>query len=224
MLRSTDAGLKEVDGALTGQRAKPAVAPPATETEAAERVVALVNQARGLASRAGNAQAPPVVSRFEETLRLLYQVKLPTGVPTGPASLTDMVRMGLRDLRGSMALVRLANGSGSMEDLEEVTHFTDSLVQRTQVVVQQPAAAPAAEAPAPARRRRTPTTTGRARAPRQRKGAKEPTNPSAVVFARSMGEEMDDARVRAWAEDMATGKLSEAQFIEIGRASCRERV
>ena len=222
VLRSTDAALKEVDSALTGRPAGTAPAQPpgaVTETEAAERVINLVRQARQAASRAGNAQGSQVVFRFQEALRLLFQVSLPT-TPTSrgteAASPIDLVRMGLRDLRGSMALARLANGSGSLDDLEEVTHFTDALVQRTQAAVQarpgpQPPAEPVPAPAAPARRRRPPAGP---RPRRSRGKSKEPANPSAVVFARSMGEEMEDSRVLGWARDLEIGKLSEAQFID----------
>jgi hypothetical protein len=129
---------------------------------------------------------------------------------------SDVLRTALKNLRGSMALVRLANGGGSVDDVEEVARFAEELAGQLQPG--HPAAHPVTE-PTEARPTAVPRSAARPAKARP-KGAgrgrkkKEPPNPSAVAFARAMGEEMGDATVKRWAEDLAAAKITEDQFID----------
>ena len=118
-----------------------------------------------------------------------------------------------------MALMRLANGTGSLEDLAEMVRFAEDLVgqaQRGIQVVQGAAPAPPAPAPPPAPAappaRRSPSREGRSPT-RARKAGASP-NPSVVTFSRAMAEEMGDSTVQRWAGDVAAGRMTEDQFID----------
>ena len=222
VLRSGDAALKEVDGALTGGSPSPSPGPSqplGREQQLAQRVVSLVQQGGEAAKRAGDPKTPTATARFQETMRLLFQQSFPVaeaGLSDLMPAPLDVLRMALKNLRGSVALVRLANGAGSLDDLEEVARSAEELSDQLKPALPsartaaEPAAArPAAiphSAPRPAKARAKGTGKGRKK--------KEPPNPSAVAFARAMGEEMGDATVKRWAEDLAAAKITEDQFID----------
>ena len=222
-LRTGDSSISQLDAALTGRRPAPGpVQVPASVEEVAERVVSLVRQGQGEAQRSGDPTAPGVVAPFREATRLLAQTSLPvdtsslTGLVPSPGGL---IRGGLRALRGSMTLSRLASGTGSLEDMEEIVSLAEDLVGQAQKGIQAvqgvaPALAPApapASAPAPAPAPSAPPA--RRRASRARKTA-EPPNPSVVAFSRAMAEEMGDSTVERWAGDVAAGKMTEEKFFD----------
>ena len=217
VLRSGDAALKEVDGALTGGTASAAPGSSRAlgpEQQLAQRVVSLVKQGGEAAKRAGDPKTPTATARFQETMRLLFQQSFPVeaGLSDLMPSPSDVLRLALKNLRGSMALVRLANGAGSVEDVEEVARFAEELgdqLQPSHAATEPMGAHPTVvppSAPRPAKAR--PKGAGRG------KRKKEPPNPSAVAFARAMGEEMGDATVKRLAEDLAAAKITEDQFID----------
>jgi pyruvate/2-oxoglutarate dehydrogenase complex dihydrolipoamide acyltransferase (E2) component len=221
VLRSGDAAVREVDGALTGQRVSTTGGPPAgSEQAVAEQVASLVRQGKQEATRTGNPRTPGVVGRFQEALRLLFQV--PLAEESGSLSdlmpsPMDMLKMGLRDLRGSMALIRLANGTGSLADVEEVASFAEELAGRVQAGIQAVQGVAPEPPPAPPSSQAQASPPSGARPPRRsaRRGkGKEPVNPSASAFARAMAEEMGDARVKRWAGELGRGRITEDQFIE----------
>ena len=221
VLRSGDAALREVDGALTGGTASAAPGSSRAlgpEQQLAQRVVSLVNQGGEAAKRAGDPKTPTAIARFQETMRLLFQQSFPVeaGLSDLMPSPSDVLRMALKNLRGSMALVRLANGAGSVEDVEEVARFAEELAEQLQpstslanTTMEPTATRPEIVQPPAAK----PTKT-RAKGTGRGKKKKEPPNPSAVAFARAMGEEMGDATVKRWAEDLAAAKITEDQFID----------
>lgn len=131
VLQSADGAVRQVDSALTGRRG-PA---PASEGDVADRVVALVRQGRQEASET-HPQAPGVVATFREALQNMNLMPVDSDVLPSPG---DAVRTGLRDLRGSIALVRLVGGRGSLDDVEEVASFADNVIERVQ---RSPAARP----------------------------------------------------------------------------------
>ena len=152
-------------------------------------------------------------------MRLLFQQSFPVaeaGLSDLMPSPLDVVRMALKNLRGSMALVRLANGGGSVADVEEVARFAEELADQLQPG--HPAAHPVTE-PTEARPTAVPRSAARPAKARPKgmgrgRKKKEPPNPSAVAFARAMGEEMGDATVKRWAEDLAAARITEDQFID----------
>ena len=222
VLRSGDAALKEVDGALTGGTPSATSGPAralGSEEQLARQVVSLVRQGGEAARGAGDPKTPNAIARFQEAVRLLFLKPFPvadSGVSDLMPSPLDVLRMALRNLRGSMALVRLANGTGSIDDVEDVAGFAEGLADQLQPSLQatrlaaepsgtQPVQVPPSAA-LPAKPRPKRTSRG--------KRKKEPPNPSAVAFARAMGEEMGDATVKRWAEDLAASKITEDQFID----------
>jgi pyruvate/2-oxoglutarate dehydrogenase complex dihydrolipoamide acyltransferase (E2) component len=227
VLRSGDAAVREVDGALTGQSAssvRTPLLPPGSEQQVAEQVASLVRQGKQEATRTGDPRTPGVVARFQEVLRLLFEVPL-AGEPGGLSDLMpspmDMLRMGLRDLRGSMALVRLANGAGTLTDVEEVASFAEDLAGRLQQGAQALSSPPMPEPAqqAPAARASVQAKPARGRGARRKQvpsGAerKQRGNPSAAAFARAMAEEMGNPEVKRWAGDLARGRITEDQFID----------
>ena len=215
VLKSGDAAVKEVDGALTGghpRPAPPAIDSPASDEEIAQQVVSLIQRGREEAARAGDPRRPGVVGRFQDLMRLLFQVPLSrdgglTNIMPSPA---EAVRTGLRDLRGSMALVRLANGTGSLADVEEVARFAEDLVGRVQQGLQ---AVQAPEPPpdqTPSGANPAPQKASRKRTPRRRKAAPDS---AAVAFAQAVAEEMGDAQVTGWAEEFTAGKITEPTWV-----------
>lgn len=219
VLRSADSALQQVDAALTGGRAP--VTPMVSEEHLARRVATVLQQAEQAATTAG-LEAPATTSRFAEALRLVRTPLPPTpAVADMMPAPHEMVRMALRDLRGSTALMRLASGAGTTDDLEEVGRFATELSDRMGVVQgavgqklptgQQgaPEARPAQPRregpPAPDRkpRRRSPKTAAPPAAERS----------TGVLLAQAIGEEMGDARVTKWADQVAQGKITEKQFL-----------
>ncbi|MDP3063631.1 MAG: hypothetical protein Q8O40_10565 [Chloroflexota bacterium] len=213
-LRSVDAALQQVDGALTGSRAP--VTPMVSEEYLARRVATVLQQAEQAAKTAGLA-APATTSRFAEALRLARTPLPPTPavadmMPTPP----EMVRMALRDLRGSTALMRLASGAGTTDDLEEVGRFATDLSDRMGTV-QAATAQQGAPAARPAQPRQegppAPERKPRRRSPRAAPAAPAGKPSTGVLLAQAIGEEMGDARVKKWADQVAQGKLTEKQFL-----------
>ena len=219
VLKSGDAAVREVDGALTGGTNRPQQSPlpnAPSEEQVTHQVAALVRLAREEATRSGDPRAPGVMARFREAMRLLFQLPLPvadTGLSDIMPSPMEAARMGLRDLRGSMAMVRLANGTGSLADVEEVARFADEVAGRLQHGAQAPQGAAgeptAGHAPAPTVPAKA-TGTRRRAAKRRRKATPET---AAVSFARAVAEEMADAQVKEWAEEFATGKINESTWV-----------
>lgn len=220
VLRSTDSAVKEVDGALTGRR--PATEPEGNPTtmsdeQAAERVNSLIRQGSQEARQSQNPQSPLVVNPFKEAMQLLLQMRLPNSI-AGLADMlpspADAVKTGLRDLRGSMALLHLANGTGSLSDVEEVASFVDNLAGRAQTIantVTQPVKS--AEVTSPPNNP-NPQPTSR-RAPRGgRRQLKQPASDEAVAFARAIGQAMGEDRVLKAAQGMEDGTVSEKQFLD----------
>ena len=140
----------------------------------------------------------------------------------------DIIRMALRDLRGSDYLLRLAQGTGTLEDLESLTKWADELYDRankTQKVVAQPkptivSGAPVSEPQEPvlvpvavskskakAKKKRDTTPEKRDTTPKQ------PPHPTDVAFAIAVAEELGDNKVKDWANQYANGKISEKQWI-----------
>ncbi|KKK47285.1 hypothetical protein LCGC14_3156770, partial [marine sediment metagenome] len=60
--------------------------------------------------------------------------------PAMMRTVNDIIRMSLRDLRGSQNLFRLAQGNGTLDDLDSLTKWADEIsdrVGKTQKVIAQ---------------------------------------------------------------------------------------
>lgn len=229
ILHAGDSAVRQVDGALHGSPS-PVPVPPtqaASEEQVAQQVASLIREGGQEASSSGNPQGPGVVSRFQEALRTLFQLPLSGSLENLADMLPspmDMLRSGLRDLRGSMALVRLANGMGTLADVQEVANYAEVVANRVQAL-QAPVVAPAAP-PAPPRRppaapAAAPTEPAR-RAPRkrtprgtsQRSSRRKKPDEADAAFAQAVAEELGDDQVKGWAQEYSDGKMTEAQWIK----------
>ncbi|MFC1935978.1 hypothetical protein ACFLX9_04435, partial [Chloroflexota bacterium] len=112
-------------------------------------------------------------------------------------------------LRGSMALVRLANGTGSLADVGEVARFAEELVGRVQQGMQT-IQSPTPPDQTPSEAKPPPKKASRKRATRRRKATSESPE---VAFARAVAEELADAQVKEWAEQFAQGKINESTWV-----------
>jgi len=222
ILRSGDSAFRQVDGALQGNPSPALLAPPqaaASEEQVAQQVTTLIREGGREASSTGDPQGPAVVNRFQDVLKRLFQLPL-TGSFESLADMlpapADMLRSGLRDLRGSMALVRLANGMGTLGDVQEVANYAEVVtgrIQSLQMPVTAPAAPPAPPAAAaspPASPRRSPSGTSQKRRTSRRKKPDE----AEAAFAKAVAEEMGDDQVKGWAQEYSDGKMTEAQWMK----------
>ncbi|KKM85874.1 hypothetical protein LCGC14_1284740, partial [marine sediment metagenome] len=142
----------------------------------------------------------------------------------------DLIRMALRDLRGSEYLVKLAQGNGTLDDLEKLSQWADELTDRakTQKIIAQPKPSkeppvPAASAPGSVESSSSisssapegePAPAPQARKPRKRSTTpKAKGNPEDMAFAQAVAAELGDTKVNGWAQDLADGKISEKQWI-----------
>lgn len=218
VIRTGDSTIKGLDSALTGGPAPESSNPEQSFLE----VVALMQSAMEEARSKGTATAPAVIQRSREILGRVTKVE-PAWRP-GPAivrTINDVIRMALRDLRGSEHLLKLAQGTGTLEDLDSLTTWADELtsrVDKTQRVVaqpkpslkpsepvsepQEPVLVPVPQASTKAKTRKKRDTT-----------PKKKANPEDIAFAQSVAEEMGDNKVKDWAKQFADGKISEKQWI-----------
>ena len=147
-LRAGDSTIKELDSALTGQ----ASSAPTTAEQSFLEIIALMQAAFVEAREAGSASAPAVVQRAREALgRVSREEPAWRPAPSAVRTVNDVFRTALRDLRASQDLVKLAQGNGTLDDLEKLSQWADDLTDRlakTQKIVAQPK--PSKEQPVPA--------------------------------------------------------------------------
>jgi len=218
VIREGDHTLKDLDSALTGGPSPESGNPEKSFLE----VVALMQAAMEEAKQKGSANNPAVVQRAREILGKVTKAE-PAWRPA-PAmmrTVNDIIRMALRDLRASQNLLQLAQGSGTLDDLDSLTKWADEVTDRvgkTQQVIAQPkplktpveavsepqepvlVPVPAAKKEAKAKKKRSTTP-------------KKKPNPEDIAFAQAVAEEMGDTKVKGWAQDFAEGKVSEKQWI-----------
>lgn len=225
VISSADSSLKTLDGSLTG-RAAPAPAAPAAAaapsggSDMSGQVVALVSQAQQAFQQTGNLSSPQVTQPFQQLMSMLMQPSL-AGLP-GPDALSGLMptaSTALQDLRGSMALFRLANGTGTPDDFLAVLNFAQQLQGRVQSATQTAqtttAAAPAAAA-ASASTQAEPKKTRRRRSRSKKSTAVNPNAPDEAnqALATGVAEELKDASLKKAAREYNAGKLSEDGFQE----------
>jgi len=218
VIRQGDFTLRDLDSALTGG--------PSLESSNSEQsfleVVALMQAALEEARQKGSANNPAVVQRAREILGKVTKAE-PAWRPA-PAmmrTVSDIIRMSLRDLRGSQNLLRLAQGTGTLDDLDSLTKWADEIsdrVGKTQQVIAQPkplktpveAVSEPQEAvlvPVPVAKKETKAKKKRDTTPKKK------ANPEDIAFAKAVAEEIGDNKVKGWAQDFADGTISEKQWI-----------
>lgn len=232
-ISTADTSVRKVDGSLTGgvpggvPGTLPAVNPQTIpqDGQVVSQVMTLARQGQQAAQEAGNLQSPRVAEAFQQLMRLIFNPSIARtdALQDLLPSPAQALQMGMRDLRGSVALVRLANGTGTPDDLVAVVGFAESLMGRvsgplnppaavTPAVASSPApptavtaAAPAAaEAPAGGKKPRKP------RKSRSRK--KKELDPQTVALAKAVAAEIGDAELTQAATDFGDGNLTEARF------------
>lgn len=218
VIRTGDYTLRDLDSALTGASSTESGNPEQSFLE----VIALMQAAMLEAKSKGSANNPAVVQRAREILGKVTRAE-PAWRP-GPAmvkNVNDIIRMSLRDLRGSDHLLRLAQGTGTLDDLDNLTRWADEIsdrVGKTQQVLAQPKPAKTAPeavsepqeavfVPVPTAKKTTKTKKKRDTTPKKK------ANPDDVAFAMAVAEEMGDVKVKDWAQQFADGKISEKQWI-----------
>ena len=218
VIRTGDSTIKDLDSALTGGPAPESSNPEQSFLE----VVALMQSAMEEARSKGTATAPAVIQRSREILGRVTKAE-PAWRP-GPAmirTINDVIRTALRDLRGSEHLLKLAQGTGTLEDLESLSTWADELtsrVDKTQRVIAQPK--PSLTPPEPVSEPQesvlvpVPLSSTKTKTKRKRDTTpKKKANPQDIAFAQAVAEEMGDNKVKGWAQEFADGKISEKQWI-----------
>jgi hypothetical protein len=163
VLSNADSAVRTVDQGLTGNRR---AGNPRDEQDVAEMVVGLVKRGRDEVVASEDPSSSEAVGHFREALSHMSRVAQPSGLSSLlPDSPVDAVRLGIHDLRGSLALGRLVTGRGNLDDVDEVAGFADDLFGRIEhartVVTSRPNPAPAPANPAP----QNPTRVERSKAP-----------------------------------------------------------
>jgi len=227
IIRQGDHTLRDLDSALTGSPA----ADSSNPEQAFLEIVSLVQATMLEAQQTGTANNPAVVQRAREILGRVSRAE-PSWRP-GPAiirTVNDVIRMALRDLRGSETLLHLAQGTGTLQDLESLTQWADSLsdrVSKTQKMVAQPKpsitpSAPVSQEPVPAPSETVsqepvlvPPPKPKKSKPKKKRDTtpQQKANSADVAFAQAVAEEIGDNKVLKWAKDFADGTISEKQWI-----------
>ena len=212
-LRSGDGAIRELDHSLTGEP----IAPGETPDQTFLGVLALINGAMEEAQTTGSASTPEVMQKARAALGRLVKVE-PAWRP-GPTIIkttADMMRVALRDLRGSESLLKVVGGQGQLTDLESLIDWASDVSKRlndAQTVVARPKPTPAELAPeTPAAEVPTPPA---APTKKKKKGTKpkQKGDSGEVAFAQAVAQELGDIKVKGWAQDFADGKISEDQWI-----------
>ena len=218
VIRSGDSTIKELDSALTGGPSPESSNPEQSFLE----VVALLQATMEEARSKGSANNPGVVQRSREILGKVTKAEPAwRPAPSMVRGVNDLIRMALRDLRGSGYLLRLAQGSGTLDDLESLTKWADELSDRAgktrQVIAQpKPYRAPSEPVSEPQEPVLVPVAVEKPKTKSKKKRDTTPknkANPEDVAFAQAVAEEMGDNKVKGWADDFAKGKISEKQWI-----------
>jgi hypothetical protein len=204
VIRTGDETLRELDDALTGSRPRFGETPQESFMSILDMLHGTLEDAREKQS----ASAPSVTQKAREILARINAVE-PAWRP-GPLSRTtpgDLFRAALRDLRASNSMIRMAQGTGTLDDLKGLSDWADDVNTRIEQLK-----APATPQPE--------VTPQKAEEPKTKaKRAKKDTTPKAkpepddVAFALAVAEEFGDKEVKGWVQEFADGKISEAQWI-----------
>lgn len=218
LIRTGESTIRDLDTALTGGPAPESSYPEQSFLE----IVALMQATMEEAKTKGTANAPGIVQRAREILNKVNKTE-PSWRPAPVAirTVNDIIRISLRDLRGSENMIRLAQGTGTIEDLENLTKWADEVSERvakTREVTAEPKPTRAIQEPATATQEpvlvpvpvaQTKKTTRKKRDTTPKKKG----NPEDIAFAQAVAEEMKDPKVTDWAQQFADGKISEKQWI-----------
>ncbi len=204
IIRSGDETLRELDDALTGSRPRFGETPQETFTNVLDMLHGTLEEAKEQRS----ANVDTVVQKARGILTRINEAEPAwRPAPLGRETPSQLFRAALRDLRGSNSMIRLAQGAGTLDDLNGLAKWADDLKGRIDQL-RQPVAPEAAPQPAKASTPKAPT-----------KKSKKDTTPKAapeadaVRFAQAVAEEYGGDEVKGWAKDFSDGKISEKQWI-----------
>lgn len=225
VIRTGDEMLGQMDDALTGGRPKFGETPAETFEAVFNMLTATLEDAREKKS----ASDASVVQKSREILARVNAVEPPWRA--GPVSMTtpsDVFRMALRDLRASNSLILLAQGSGEVEDLEQLGKWAGDLNDRINQVRESTGKKPAVttgKRAAPARSTapeapKEPARPAPAKKPKKDTTPKTKPQEADVQYAQLVAEELADEKVTGWQEEFAQGKISEAQWISRLTSHC----
>lgn len=223
VLNSADSSLRTLDTSLTGrpavQRSSPvAAASPASmdPAQATTQAVELIRRGQQAAQQTGNLTNPSVTDPFRQLMNLLFNPSLALPSPDSLQGLmpspAQALQTGLQDLRGSMAVFRLANGAGTPDDLVGVVGFAESLLGRVNQAATTLTPSPSTSTtPAPALTPANPEEKpkGRTRGPRAKR---QPPEPEIQALAKATAEELGDDGLRKDALKFSAGRLAESTF------------
>lgn len=221
IIRDTNETIQDLDDALTGGASRIIENPQETFLN----ILDLLHEALEEARENKSAAAPVAVQKAREILNRINTVEPAwRSAPRGLRTLSDVFRAGLRDLRASNALLRVAQGNGKIEDLENLSKWADDLIRRLEsfkpsrdvphIAEKHPKAL---ESP-PEITEETPESTEKENK-KTRKGEKIPAEAKAN-FVRCVAEVVGEKKVAGWAEEYASGKISEAQWVSRLSAFC----
>lgn len=220
VINSADSSLRTLDTSLTG---RPAVqtpnpvsaAPPGSmdPTQATTQAVDLIRRGQQAAQQTGSMTSPSVTDPFKQLVTMLFNPSLALPSPDSLQGLmptpAQALQFGLQDLRGSMAVFRLANGSGTPADLVGVVGFAETLMGRLNSAASLAPSLSTSPSPAPA----PPNPQEEEKKPARRGRTKrQPPDESTAALAKAVAEELDDAGLRKSAQSFSTGRLAEATF------------
>lgn len=217
-IQTIDEGVRSVDDALTGSRPKFGEPPAETFMGVLDMLHGTLEEAR----EKGSATNSVVVQNARQILTRINEAEPASKpAPAGLRTANDIFRVALRDLRGSTALIRLAGGQGSVNDLEGLSKWADDLNARLEQLKPPAAPTPALEAAqtateAPPETETAPAKRPPSKPPRKTKRdttPKQPPSDADIVFARAVSEELNDEKVTRWFGEFEKGKISEAQWI-----------
>lgn len=217
-LRTGDEAIRDLDDALTGSRPKFGETPQETFVNILDMLHSTLEDAK----EKGSAAAEPVVQHAREILTRINSAEPGwRPAPVGVHSSADVFRMALRDLRGSNAIIRLAQGRGSLDDLQGLSAWADDVKDR----IDQLKPSTTAQAATEPVQEKAPKVQEKAPKAPAKKSKKDTTpkvapNQAAVRYALAVAEEYTlqgrmygDDKVKGWAKEFADGKISEEQWI-----------
>lgn len=119
--RSLDGSVKAVDDALRGST------PPPHPSQAFTNIITHLISMRDMA-RGGFANSPSVAQKAREILSMVNQIEPPwKSQPANIRTRSDMTRTAIRDLRGSQALQRLAQGYGTSDEINALIGWSNDV-------------------------------------------------------------------------------------------------
>lgn len=211
VIRTSDETIRELDDALTGSRPKFGETPK----ESFLNVLDMLHGTLEDAQEKGSTSAASVVQKSREILARINAME--PAWRQGPLSRetpADLFRTAVRDLRASNSMIRMAQGTGTLDDLKGLSAWADDVKER----IEQTKPTPGTVKPKPSPKKvevPQPEEAPKAKAKKPKKDTtpKATPLPDDVRLALAVAEEYGDDKVKGWAKELSDGKISEPQWI-----------